>query len=38
MPPHDGHALSDQLRALLTQQGYDSVVIHNYMPVRGELS
>jgi hypothetical protein len=27
---HDRRALSDQLRALLTQQRYDSVVIHNY--------
>ena len=28
--PHDRSALIDQLRALLTQQRYDSVVIHNY--------
>ena len=27
--PHDGRALIDQLRALLTQQRYSSVVIHN---------
>jgi len=28
--PHDRRALIDQLRALLTQQRYSSVVIHNY--------
>ena len=28
--PHDRSALIDQLRAHLTQQRYDSVVIHNY--------
>ena len=28
--PHDRSALIDQLRALLTQQRYNSVVIHNY--------
>lgn len=29
MPPHDRRALIDQLRALLTQQRYNPVVIHN---------
>src|SRR5258708_39286445 len=28
--PHDRSALIDQLRELLTEQRYDSVVIHNY--------
>jgi hypothetical protein len=28
--PHDRSALTDRLRALLTQQRYSSVVIHNY--------
>src|SRR5260370_3394305 len=28
--PHDRSALSDQLRALLTQQRFNSVVVHNY--------
>ncbi len=28
--PHDRSSLIDQLRALLTQQRYNSVVIHNY--------
>jgi len=28
--PHDRSVLRDQLRALLTQQRYSSVVIHNY--------
>ena len=29
MPPHDRRALIDQLRALLTQQRYNPIVIHN---------
>ena len=28
--PHDRDALIDQLRALLTDQRYNSVVVHNY--------
>ena len=32
--PHDGGALIDQLRALLTQQRYSSVVIHNMCLVK----
>ena len=28
--PHDRRALIDQLKALLTQQRYSSVVVHNY--------